>query len=86
MEQSRILEQLSLGLMSDEEACVRLTGRLPPAGMAPLSGTMFKGGAASAPVENPNSQTSTMNKTLKPGTPASPKSPTKAQVFTLTGA
>lgn len=85
MEQSRILEQLSLGLLPDEEACVRLTGRLPPAGMTPLSGTMFKSGAA-APAENPNSQTSTMNKTLKPGTPASPKSPTKAQVFNLTGA
>lgn len=39
--QSRILEQLSLGLITDEEACLDLTGSLPPPGMAPLSGTMF---------------------------------------------
>jgi len=77
MYQARILEQLSLGLLSDEQACVMLTGQLPPAGMTPLSGTMFHGGAA-APIENPQSGTSTMNKTLKPGTPASPKSPKKA--------
>lgn len=85
MRQSRVLELLSLGLISDEEACVRLTGQLPPSGYKPLAGTMFKGGAA-APVENPESGTSTMNKTLKPGTPASPKSPTKANVIPFEGA
>jgi hypothetical protein len=40
--QTRILELLSLGLITDEEACLKLTGALPPAGMKPLSGTMFK--------------------------------------------
>jgi hypothetical protein len=59
MAQSRILEQLSLGLITDEQACVMLTGNLPPAGFKPLSGTMFKAGA-SAPAANPTSQTSTM--------------------------
>ena len=88
MYQSRILEQLSLGLVSDEEACVLLTGQLPPAGMAPLSGTMFKGNAAPvAGAENPGSQTSTMTKQTQPGTPAAPKSPSgpkpKAQVYNL---
>ncbi len=88
MYQSRILEQLSLGLVSDEEACVLLTGQLPPVGMAPLSGTMFKGNAAPvAGAENPGSQTSTMTKQTQPGTPASPKSPSgpkpKAQVYNL---
>lgn len=42
--QSRILEQLSLGLISDEEASLQLTGNLPPAGAPKLSGTMFKTG------------------------------------------
>ena len=75
MRQSRILEQLSLGFISDEEASILLTGNLPREGHAPLAGTMFKsGGAVSA---NPDSQTSNMNiteKTLKTGTPAQPKS------------
>lgn len=76
MAQSRVLELLSLGLITDEEASVRLTGNLPPTGYTPLSGTMFKMGT-SAPIENPSSGTSTMNKTLKPGTPEQPKSPSK---------
>lgn len=42
MKQSRVLEQLSLGLITDEEAAIELTGNLPPAGFKPLSGTMFK--------------------------------------------
>lgn len=74
MEQSRILELLSFGLISDEDAAIQLTGNLPPAGYKPLSGTMFKAGSAT--VDNPNSQTSTM-KGLKPSTPEAPKSPTK---------
>ena len=81
MEQSRILELLSFGLITDEEACVRLTGQLPPAGYKPLAGTQFKTGTQQ--IQNPNSQTSTMNKQLQPSTPTSPKSPTKAQIFTL---
>lgn len=47
VKQSRILELLSLGLMTDEEACIELTGKLPPAGYKPLTGTMFKAGANS---------------------------------------
>ena len=84
MRQSRVLEQLSLGLLSDEEASLALTGRLPPIGFTPLSGTMFKSG--SADVQNPASGTSTMNKTLKPDTPAAPKSQKKANVIPFEGA
>ena len=76
MEQSRILEQLSLGMLADEEACVRLTGNLPPAGYKPLSGTMFKNGGATI-AANPDSNTSSLNQNLSPGTPKSPKSPSK---------
>ena len=77
MEQSRVLELLSLGLLTDDEACLILTGNLPPAGAPPLSGTMFQQKKVEA--ENPDSQTSNMNKGAKPNTPASPKSPTKEQ-------
>lgn len=75
MKQSRVLELLSLGLISDEEAAVQLTGNLPRAGHVPLAGTMFK--SAKVDVANPNSQTSTMNatdNTLRPSTPNQPKS------------
>lgn len=75
MRQSRILEQLSLGFITDEEASIQLTGNLPRDGHVPLAGTMFK--TAKAQSSNPDSQTSNMNvtdKTLKTGTPAQPKS------------
>lgn len=39
--QSRIKEQLSMGMISDEEAILRLTGRLDTTNMQTLSGTMF---------------------------------------------
>lgn len=41
MKQSRILEQLSYGFITDEEASLTLTGQLPPSGFTPLSGTLF---------------------------------------------
>ena len=76
MAQSRQLELLSLGLITDEEACIALTGNLPPPGMPPLSGTMFKSGTPAVSA-NPNSQTSNMGAKdeLKPSTPTQPKSP-----------
>jgi hypothetical protein len=42
MKESRIMNQLSFGFITDEEACLRLTGRLPPPGLTPLSGTRFR--------------------------------------------
>lgn len=74
MRQSRMLELLSLGLVSDEEASILLTGSLPPAGAKPLSGTgFFKGGTSSN--DNPASNTSpgqgsALNQSLAPDTPA----------------
>ena len=68
-EQSMVLEQLSLGLISDEEACLKLTGKLPPAGYKPLSGTMFKGGTQT-PASDPSSNNgSTLNKALNSDAP-----------------
>ena len=56
MKQSRILEQLSLGLISDEEASIMLTGDLPSKSFKPLSGTGFH--QKSEAPENPYSNTS----------------------------
>ena len=72
MKQSRVLQQLSLGLITDEEAAIVLTGSLPPEGSPDLSGTFFMNQPPDL-IENPDSQTSTMNKGLEPDTPAAPK-------------
>jgi len=79
MEQSRVLELLSLGMLTDDEACVKLTGNLPPAGYKPLSGTMFKSG--NTQIANPASNTSAISQSLTPDTPKQPKS-TKAEMDT----
>jgi hypothetical protein len=42
IEQSTVLEQLSYGFISDEEASIQLTGTLPGANFKPLSGTQFR--------------------------------------------
>lgn len=42
IEQSILLKELSLGLRTDEEVSIKLTGSVPPAGYTPLSGTMFE--------------------------------------------
>lgn len=78
MRQSRVLELLSLGFLTDEQAAIELTGELPPDGMAPLSGTRFRGGAA-APVNNPDNATAGqgINRSIRPGTPQQPKGPAK---------
>jgi hypothetical protein len=53
--QARIIEQLSFGMITDEEACLDLTGTLPPPGMPKLSGTMFSAGNSRGGGENPYS-------------------------------
>ena len=70
--QARVLELLSLGLLSDEEASIRLTGHLPPKGYKSLSGTFFK--SAQAPGDaNPNGESnngSTLNQNLNSDAPS----------------
>jgi len=63
MKQERITNLLMWGLITDEEACLRLTGNLPPNGFKPLMGTPFKTPAPAA-TQDPNN----------PGNPASPTS------------
>lgn len=68
MRQDRILEQLSLGFISDEEAARLMgTGTRPP-GAPPLSGTMFHGGKTQTNAPTPNSDP--MGQSLQPSTPS----------------
>lgn len=89
--QSRILELLSLGIITDEAASIELTGALPHPGAPKLSGTMFKvaspaGGNAYGGQSNDGS---TLNQNLKSDAPSGVKSqnkkadPQKAEVIRL---
>ena len=89
--QSRLLELLSLGLITDEEACIQLTGKLPPAGYKPLMGTMFQSKAAGGN-DNPNGESnggSTLNQSLKSDAPTQTRggnnksNPVKAEVLPM---
>lgn len=76
--QSRVLDLLSLGMISDEEASLQLTNRLPGPAYKPLSGTGFRSTAGTAvdPQQNNYSGTSvggdggggSLNENLKPDT------------------
>lgn len=80
MEQSRILQLLSLGILSDEEASVLLTGNLAPPGAPKLSGTFFMAGATdpnAVSVAAAQSNTGAANQTLTPDTPKAPKGPAR---------
>lgn len=61
MRQSRVMELLSYGFISDFEASLILTGKLPSGTFVPLSGTLFYNQKAE-PVENPYSNTSVSGK------------------------
>jgi hypothetical protein len=88
MRQSRILEQLSLGFLTDDEASLELTGQLTPAGFKPLSGTQFfNPPKAEAEGGNPNSNTSGPQN-RRTSTPEKTKGPQKKadNVIALPGA
>ena len=55
--QSRVMELLSFGFISDEEASIMLTGGLPTGNFTPLSGTRFRDNSA-IDSNNPYSNTS----------------------------
>lgn len=57
MKQSRIMEQLNYGFISDEEASILLTGSLPSGNFTSLSGTRFYDSSSST-IGNPYSNTS----------------------------
>lgn len=68
--QSRILELLSLGLITDETASLELTGSLPAEDYKPLSGTFFKSKDPSEenPYNGEENSGSTLNQDLEPDT------------------
>lgn len=79
MKQSRVLELLSLGMLPDVEACIALTGNLPPPGFKPLSGTGFFSAAVAPAGDKANGATSatnggsTLNQNLNPSGPTGTK-------------
>lgn len=82
MKQSRTLELLSIGLISDEEASLTLTGKLPPKGFKPLMGTFFKTGSkdpeqVAADIASAKTNTGAVEQDLQPSTPDKPKGPAK---------
>jgi hypothetical protein len=80
MKQSRILEQLSLGFITDDEASMALTGQLTPAGFTPLSGTQFFNPPKADPAgnDNPHSNTGAAGKQKQTkAAPSQPKGPQK---------
>jgi len=68
--QSRILELLSLGVYTDEEAVLEMTGHLPHPGYKPLSGTMFKSKQSTDVTDETSNNGSTLNKSLNPDVPS----------------
>lgn len=87
MKQSRVLEQLSIGLISDEEASISLTGRLPAVGAQKLSGTFFRAGSTDPSAPDPAVGNAFSNTAAGPGgtrdsktqTPTQPKGPAKGK-------
>ncbi len=75
VKQSRLLEQLSLGMITDEECSLALTGFLPREGAPVLSGTFFKSASGSTdPGKDGTSNSgSTLNQKLNPDTPTQGK-------------
>lgn len=74
LKQSRVLDLLSLGMITDAEAAIELTGHLPPAGYTKLSGTMFRPQSGTTqPAGNgyngASNSGSTMNQNLKSDAP-----------------
>jgi hypothetical protein len=76
MEQSRVLEQLSLGFLEDDMASILLTRRVTSGAFRPLSGTQFYNAKPGGEGENPYSGTSNggagggaMNQSLKSTAP-----------------
>jgi hypothetical protein len=76
METSNTLQLLSLGFITDEEAALRLTGHVTPAGFKPLSGTGFySSNAAGSQIDTgANTSNTGASNALKPKTPQAPKS------------
>lgn len=93
VKQARVLELLSIGMLTDDEACLDLTGHLPPQGYTPLSGTMFKSakGNGNSNPDGDSNNGSTLNQNLNSDAPKGVKGqnkkadPMKATLIPLQG-
>lgn len=83
MKQSRVLEQLSLGLITDDEACIQLTGHLPPPGYVVKMGTGFRANTSVQPAgdgyNGATNKGSAVNQNTAPTTPTNAKSQNKGK-------
>lgn len=79
--QMMVLEQLSYGFITDDEASLQLTGQLTPTGFTPLSGTRFKDKAAAtateAATDTPSNSGSTLSQKIAPTTPSTARGQNK---------
>lgn len=66
MRQTRLLENLSLGLITDEEYHIQMFNRLPPAGAPVLSGTGFNGGGNKIDVSKVSPNSDPLGRSLSP--------------------
>lgn len=75
VKQSRLLELLSIGIITDEECALALTGYLPREGAPVLSGTFFKSaaGQANPGKDGSTNSGSTTNQKLNPDVPTQGK-------------
>ncbi len=73
MKTDRILNLLSIGMLTDEEANLEVTGSLPPIGAPKLSGTFFKVMPPEI-INNPESNTGALERDLSGDSPREPKS------------
>lgn len=83
MKQSRIMAQWSIGLLTDEEASIELTGHLPPAGFKSMSGTGFMPMTSVQPAGDGNNGASnsgsTLNQSLEGDAPKGEKSKSRGK-------
>lgn len=66
MRQGRLLDALSLGLITDEEFHVQMYGRLPPEGAPLLSGTNFRTASATPDTSGVSPNADPMGRSLSP--------------------
>lgn len=74
MLQTRLLQQLSYGLITDDYFALRVNGRLSEEGAPQLSGTNFLEDNESVNTNDPNANTSPLNRALTPDNETSSKS------------
>lgn len=76
MKQSRLLQALSLGLITDDEYHIEMRGELPPDGLVQLSGTNFLSGGQNTRADEVSPNSDPLGRSLSPEGSKSAKSNT----------